>query len=353
VNIGYQERILIVNETLQPTLPAEPAAVPTEAVMEFRQLPFAEATEKIFSEVTEGKFELVPQYAVAHLGSGILMAMVGLGVLFVGYLIAKYVSRLVSTPICRRVDETLGRFSGRVVFYGIMFGVAGAVLSKMGTPLGGLAAMLAAAGFAIGLAFQGTLSNFAAGVLMLVFRPFKVGDLINAGGVLGKVNEIDLFTTTLDTPDNRRIIVPNSSISGGTIENVTYHKHRRIEVLVGVAYSADMDQTRASLQAAVDHQSRWMIPGVDRGSKIVLANLGASAVEWQLKLWVDTENYATAMEELTCEVKRQLDFANIPIAFPQLDIHLNSPIGGVADSTTTSTRQRPIRRESFNVARAS
>jgi hypothetical protein len=132
VNIGYQERILIVNETLHPALPAEAATVPTEAVMEFRQLPFAEATEKIFSEVTEGKFDLVPQYAVAHLGSGILMAMVGLGVLFVGYLFAKYVSRLVSTPICRRVDETLGRFSGRVVFYGIMFGVAGAVLSKMG-----------------------------------------------------------------------------------------------------------------------------------------------------------------------------------------------------------------------------
>jgi small conductance mechanosensitive channel len=351
VNFGYQERTLTVNETLDPTLPADPAAVQTQTVIDFQQLPFTQATEKVFSDVTEGRFDLVPQYAVGHLGSGMLMAMVGLGILFVGYLVAKYASRLVSTPICRRVDETLGRFSGRVVFYGIMFGVAGAVLTKMGAPLGGLAAMLAAAGFAIGLAFQGTLSNFAAGVLMLVFRPFKVGDLINAGGVLGKVNEIDLFTTTLDTPDNRRIIVPNSSISGGTIENVTYHKHRRIEVLVGVAYSADMDQTRTALQTAVDHQSQWMIPGEERGSKIILANLGSSAVEWKVRMWVDSTNYWPATEELTGEVKRQLDIANIAIAFPQLDIHIDSALGGLADSN--STRQRPYRRETFNVARAS
>ncbi len=204
----------------------------------------AASTEDIITQLTSGNYEGLTKYATEHLMPSMFYAAMGLGIIFLGYLAASYISRLISRPVCRRVDETLGKFVGKMVFYTIMFGVTGAVLSKLGAPLGGLAAMLAAAGFAIGLAFQGTLSNFAAGVLMLVFRPFKVGDMINAGGVMGKVNEIDLFTTTLDTPDNRRIVVPNSGIAGGTIENVTFHPHRRVEVLVGVSYSADLDQTR-------------------------------------------------------------------------------------------------------------
>ena len=211
----------------------------------------ATATENMFSDAASGDYAAITDYATIHLGPSLVSAAIGLGVIFIGYMVAKYVSRVISGPICRKVDETLGRFVGKMTFYLILMGVTGAVLSSLGAPLGGLAAMLAAAGFAVGLAFQGTLSNFASGVLMMVFRPFKVGDVINAGGVTGKVNEIDLFTTTLDTPDNRRIIVPNSSISGGTIENISFHAHRRVEVCVGVDYSADMDQTRASLEAAV------------------------------------------------------------------------------------------------------
>lgn len=178
----------------------------------------AKVTESTITQISEGEFSAVVPYLINHLGPYSLKAAGGLLVIFIGYLVAKYVSRIASRPICNRVDETLGKFLGKAIFYCIMLGVAGAVMSKLGAPLAGLATMLAAAGFAIGLAFQGTLSNFAAGVLMMVFRPFKVGDVINAGGVSGKVNEIDLFTTTLDTPDNRRIIVPNSAIAGGTIK---------------------------------------------------------------------------------------------------------------------------------------
>jgi small conductance mechanosensitive channel len=282
-----------------------------------------EATQDVMIQLTEGDISGVMEYATTFLGPALLYAALGLGVIFIGYLIAKYVSRVVSRPICRRVDETLGRFIGKVVFYGIMVGVVGSVLSKLGAPLGGLAAMLAAAGFAIGLAFQGTLSNFASGVLMLVFRPFKVGDFIIAGGVSGKVNEIDLFSTRLDTSDNRRLIVPNSSISGGTIENVSFHTHRRIEVVVGVDYSADMDQTRAAIEAAAATFAAETIQGDGRGSTVVLSNLGASSVDWKVRMWVAADDYWSLLESLTCEVKRQLDAAKIGIPFPQLDVHLS------------------------------
>ena len=302
------------------------------------------ATEQAIAKLQDGDVAHLMEYATVHLGPAILCAAVGLVVVFIGYLIAKYLARVVSKPICRRVDETLGKFVGNVIFYCIMLAVAGAVLSKLGAPLGGLAAMLAAGGFAVGLAFQGTLSNFAAGVLMLVFRPFKVGDVINAAGVTGKVNEIDLFTTTLDTPDNRRIIIPNSAISGGTIENISYHIHRRIEVVVGVDYSSDLRETRAALEAAVHTFAADTIPGDNRGSAVVLSNLGESSVQWKVRMWVASSHYWPMLESLTGEIKSQLDAVNIGIPFPQLDVHLNR-VDGAEEMTRRRPRIRPIRRE--------
>ena len=302
----------------------------------------ATATENMFAAAAKGEYAQVTDYATTHLLPSLISAAIGLAVIFVGYMVAKYVSRIISSPICRKVDETLGRFAGKMVFYLILFGVTGAVLSSLGAPLGGLAALLAAAGFAVGLAFQGTLSNFAAGVLMMVFRPFKVGDVINAGGVTGKVNEIDLFTTTLDTPDNRRIIVPNSSISGGTIENISFHTHRRVEVLVGVDYSADMDQTRAALEAAIGHFEMATIQGEGRGAAVVLAGLGASSVDWKVRVWVAAESYWSVHESLTAEVKRRLDAVSIGIPFPQLDVHISRDDAAALDARP---KNRPARRD--------
>ncbi len=312
----------------------------------------ADATEATFSQVTNGDVTVLVPYIMNHLGPFLLMSACGLMVLFIGYLIAKYVSRIASRPICNRVDETLGKFVGKAIFYAIMLGVTGAVLSKLGAPLAGLATMLAAAGFAIGLAFQGTLSNFASGVLMLVFRPFKVGDVINAGGVTGKVNEIDLFTTTLDTPDNRRIIVPNSAIAGGTIENITFHPHRRIEVVVGVDYSADQDQTRTALEAAAASYAAQTIPGEGRGSAVILSGLGDCAVEWKIRMWVAAADYWNMQEALTGEIKRQLDAVNIGIPFPQLDVHLSHNDSDA--ELAPRGKIRPVRRDlSGTMSRAS
>ncbi len=261
---------------------------------------------------------------ISHLTVNYLLpAALALIAVFVGYLVAKYLARIVSGPVCKRVDETLGKFIGRIIFYGVMLSVLAVVLNKIGLQVGGVTTVLAAAGFAVGLAFQGTLSNFAAGVLLLVFRPFKVGDMINAAGMMGKVNEIDLFTTTLDTPDNRRIIVPNSSISGGTIENISYHKHRRVEVIVGVAYAASLDATRQALTVAAESLRPKMIEGEGRGYTVILATLADSSVQWKVRLWTNTPDFFAVTEQLTQAIKRQLDAADIHIPFPQMDVHLH------------------------------
>ena len=184
------------------------------------------------------------------------------------------------------------------------------------------AAILAAAGFAIGMAFQGTLGNFASGIMLLVFRPFKVGDVISAAGIKAKVNEIDLFTTTFDTPDNRRIIVPNSAITAGTIENTSHHTERRVDVSVGCDYSADIRQTREVLQRAAESLQSNMIIGEGRGYQVVLGTLGDSCVNWTVRFWTRTENYWAVNEALTEAVKNHLDDAGIGIPYPQLDIHI-------------------------------
>ncbi|WP_153555499.1 mechanosensitive ion channel family protein [Roseimaritima sediminicola] len=274
----------------------------------------------------------------------VLPALAALAVILVGYFVAKLAARVISTPVIRRVDETLGRFVGKFVFYGVLAGITLATLSKIGAPVGGLAALVAAAGFAIGLAFQGTLSNFASGVLLLVFRPFKVGDFVNAGGVMGKVNEIDLFTVTLDTPDNRRIIVPNSSISGGTIENISFHRHRRVEVLVGVEYDACIDRTRQVLTAAAEAMRPSLVEGPGRDYQVILDGLGASSVDWKVRFWTHNADFFAVKEQLTEHVKKGLDQAGIGIPFPQMDVHVSGwRESAPAAPATTRMRPRPAR----------
>lgn len=272
----------------------------------------------------------------------LIPAAIALVSLFVGYLAAKFLARIVSGPICKRVDETLGKFAGKFVFYTILTCTIIGVASTVGINVTSFAAVLAAAGFAIGMAFQGTLGNFAAGILLLVFRPFKVGDVINAAGVVGKVNEIDLFTITLDTPDNRRLIVPNSAVAGNTIENITFHAHRRVDVVVGVSYSADIDQTRQTLTAAADSLSPLLVEGENRGYAVILTDLGASSVNWVVRFWAQSPKFFEAKEKLTAAIKQHLDEAGISIPFPQMDIHFDQfPIIETKGEEPTVNRVRP------------
>lgn len=248
---------------------------------------------------------------------------VGLLSLVAVYFVSKLIAGRVSSITCKRVDETLGKFIGKIIFYTIMIVACVMILGHVGFEVSGFMAILATAGFAIGLAFQGTLSNFSAGILLLVFRPFKVGDTVNIATVIGKVDEIDIFTTTLDTPDNRRLVIPNSTIASGIIENISYHPHRRIEVTVGVEYNANLENTRTALAQAVQSMSEMMIPGENRGFQIILNNLGPSSVDWLVRMWVAKENVVVAKEQLTSQIKSCLGQANIAIPFPQLHLHMS------------------------------
>ena len=276
-----------------------------------------------FVAVKSGNFDTAAELGRSLMKSYAVPAITALIVLVVAYFVAAFISRICSAPIRKRVDETLGRFVGRVIFYLIIVSACLGVLQYFGIGVTSFAAVMGAATLAVSLSFQGTLSNFSAGVMLLVFRPFKVGDAITAAGISAKVYEIDLFTTTFDTPDNRRIIVPNKKIYGDIIENGSHHNERRIDVTVGVDYSADIDTTRANLLAATQ-TLKGIIEGEGRGIQISLTELADSSVNWVIRVWVPSSDYGSLREELLRAVKLQLDDAGIGIPFPQMDVHIQN-----------------------------
>ena len=269
-----------------------------------------------FSQMDRAEWE----YAAYQLG---LRAIYVLVLLTLAWTLSSWVSSVVRSALTRvKFDETLTLFMSRLVRWTILLLAALSCLSYFGVQTTSFAALIGAAGLAIGLAFQGTLSNFAAGAMLLIFRPYKVGDVVNVANYLGKVAEIELFTTAIDTFDNRRIIVPNSSIFGAVIENITYHAVRRIDVPVGTAYAADLDQTRAVLESALRGVA-LVVP--TPAPEVVLTDLGASSVNWQVRGWTKRESFGEAKQAIIRAVKMSLDEARISIPFPQLDLHLDPP----------------------------
>lgn len=261
------------------------------------------------------------EYIAYYLG---LRAIFVLILLTIAWTVSSWLSSIVRVALTRvKFDQTLTLFFARLVRWGILLMVALACLSYFGVETTSFAAVIGAAGLAIGLAFQGTLSNFAAGGMLLIFRPYKVGDVVNVANLLGKVAEIELFTTAIDTFDNRRIIIPNSSIYGATIENITYHPLRRADVNVGVAYAADIDRTRVVLEQAVKSVE---LVALEPKPEVFLMDLGASSVNWQVRGWIRREVFGDGKQALIRAVKLELDKAGIAIPFPQLDVHLDSPL---------------------------
>lgn len=253
----------------------------------------------------------------------------GVLILFlIGFALARWLSFLTMRALGRsRLDVTLTKFFGRLVRWLVMLAVALAALGILGIPTASFAVVIGAAGLAIGLAFQGTLSNFASGLMLLLFRPFKVGDVVNIAGIVGTVDEVQIFTTTIDTADNRRYIVPNSNIFGTTIENITYHPKRRVDVNVGTSYSADTDKVRAILEEAARH-----VKGRLETEDVVvwLDSLGDSAVQWQVRVWAPTSDWGAVKQALTRDIKAALDAAGVSIPFPQRDVHLVQPPAATA-----------------------
>ena len=246
-------------------------------------------------------------------------AAMALILLIVGYMVASFLGGMIGNMVTNRIDKTVGRFAGKMVKNGVMVLVLLSALGYFGIDVTSFAAILAAAGFAVGMALQGTLANFAAGIMLLVFRPFKVDDYIKVSDTEGTVEEIDLFTTKLNTLDHRFIIVPNGSIFGETIVNYSRNACRRADITVGVNYDADTKLTRRVLNAAMANvQGSLQTPP----PQIYLMELGDSAVVWQCRVWCTPDQYWGVRETATELIKASLDSAGIGIPFPQMDIHV-------------------------------
>lgn len=282
------------------------------------------------SEVASGFGEFVSRVAEGNLGADtwillwssvgqpILLALVLIVAVFLG---AGWVSRITDRALTRaRVEPTLSRFLANLVRYLVLIVGGIAILGTLGVETTSFAAALAAAGFAIGMALSGTLSNVAAGIMLLLFRPFKVGDAVTVNGVTARVYQINLFNTELDTFDNRRVIMPNGSVFGNTIENISYHKTRRVDVNVGTTYSSNIDQAREVLMRAA--RSTEGILG-DPEAAVVLLEMGSSSINWVVRVWVKSEDFWAVKDRLTRNVKVALDEAKIGIPFPQMDVHLD------------------------------
>ena len=244
--------------------------------------------------------------------------------LFVGWILAGWLEGAVRKTLEKRdFDATLTRFFSKLTRYLILIGVVLGCLGVFGIQTASFAAVLAAAGFAIGLAFQGTLGNFSAGVMLLVFRPFKVGDFVEVNTETGTCEHIDLFTCEFRTLDNKKLIIPNSAVFGSTITNYTGYDTRRVDIDVGAEYSADIDATRKALEGAATN-----IPGMlqDPAPQVFLKALGGSSVDWQVRVWCKTADFWDVWQATTQACKASLDAAGIGIPFPQQDVHLDDEV---------------------------
>ena len=250
--------------------------------------------------------------------------LIGVVVLMVVAWIFAGLARSLTRGALTRVDfdDTLSGFFETMAYWAVLLMGVLSALGVFGVETTSFAAVLGAAGLAIGLAFQGSLSNLAAGIMLLTFRPFKVGQVVSVAGKTGKIISISLFTTEMDTPQNVRLILPNSSVFGSTIENISFHETRRVDVNVGTDYSADLDETRKVLESVIDGIASKLEDGAHQ---VVLTELGASSIDWQLRIWVEADDFWGVREEATTAVKKALDKAEIGIPFPQMDVHLDPP----------------------------
>lgn len=273
-------------------------------------------------------YSYIVDSVVGH-GTKFLMAFV---IFFVGKWIAKRILNIMDKTFDKAgVDQTLADFIKNIAYGILMVIVVIAALGQMGIETTSFAAILAAAGLAIGLALQGSLSNFAAGVLIILFRPFKAGDYVEVAGVGGTIEEISIFTTQMKTPDNREIIIPNNSITTGTIINYSAKNKRRIDLVVGVAYDADLKKARKAFEKIIAGDDRIL---ATPEPQVAVAELGASSVDFVVRPWVKAADYWAVRFDLNEKIKIELDKAGIGIPFPQRDVNLFIKEGDLPAKTT-------------------
>lgn len=270
--------------------------------------------EEYFSE--DKLQEYIP--VIIDMATNVLLAIV---ILIVGMFIANKVNRIICKIGKRydKLDDTLFKFLGSAARYVVLAFVAIAVLNRFGVQTASIVALLGAAGLAVGLALQGTLSNLAAGVMLLVFRPYKVGDFIDAAGRFGNVAEIDLFTTILETFDRQQIIIPNSQIWGSQIINHSHHPIRGVDMRFGVAYKENTEQARKVIMSVLDAHPHIL---KDPAPFVEVETLNNSSVDFLVRPFVNGEHYFDVLYSVPEKIKQALDEADIEIPFPHTKVIL-------------------------------
>lgn len=251
------------------------------------------------------------------IGPNLLLAIV---FLIIGYWIIKFIMKGSSKAMDKaRIDESLKRFLHSLISIGLKVLLLISVASMLGIATTSFVAVLGAAGLAVGLSLQGSLANFAGGVLIIFFKPFKVGDVIEAQGYIGSVNSIQVFNTILKTPDNKTIIIPNGSLSNGSITNYTTEARRRVDMTFGIGYGDDIKKTKEVLRALVEEDKRIHH---EPEPVVVVSELGDSSVNFAVRAWTNTSDYWNVYFDMQEKVKLEFDKHGISIPFPQRDVHI-------------------------------
>lgn len=265
-------------------------------------------------------FDAILQSCIEAISAYGLKILAALAIFIIGRWIANLLTKaLRSTMEKRTVEPSLVGFASSLTHAALLVFVVLAALGQLGVQTTSFVAVVGAAGLAIGLALQGSLSNFAAGVLILIFKPYKVGDYVVAGGAEGSITEIGIFTTTLVTLDNRTQILPNAIATGGVIENYSKQGTRRLDLVAGVSYGDDIFKVKKVLQEILDNEPR-ILP--EPTPTIGLMEMGDSSINFAFRPWVKVEDYWDLFFELQERIKVRFDEENITIPFPQRDVHL-------------------------------
>ena len=249
-------------------------------------------------------------------------------IFIIGKWLAHKISKLLSKLLEKNnVDVTLIDFLSNITYYTLMIVVLIAVASQLGINTTSFLAVIGAAGLAVGLALKDSLSNFASGIMLILFRPFRVGDAISVGGVTGKVEKITIFTTILNTFDNQRVIIPNGNLTNGVIQNITANSTRRVDLVMGIGYEDDIAKAKKIMADIISADGLIL---KDPAPTIAVSELGESSVKFVVRPWVKTEDYWNVYFDLTEKIKIAFDKEGISIPYPQRDVHIYNEQAGDA-----------------------
>jgi len=278
--------------------------------------------ENKVDEMTTRFASFIPDNIVEIIGGYAFSVLMAILIFVIGKWLANKITRLMVSVLkkVKGMDETLIKFLENIVYYILMIVVILTALSELGVETTSFLAILGAAGLAIGLALKDSLGNFASGVMIILFKPFKVGDVVNAAGVTGSVIEVGIFNSVFKTPDNQKIIIPNGAITAGTITNINAEPTRRVDLVVGIGYEDDIKKAKDVLNDIVSSHDKIL---VDKGITVAVSELADSSVNFVVRGWVNTPDYWAVKFDLTETVKLRFDEEGISIPYPQQDVHLH------------------------------